>query len=445
MRGPIPTTFIRMIPELILQKRNGGELSADEIRAFIAGYTDGSVPDYQAAAMLMAVYFQGMTTDELVVWTQAMLASGEVMDFSEMSGRKVDKHSTGGVGDKVSLVLAPLVAAAGVRVPMISGRGLGHTGGTLDKLEAIPGMSTNLSTARFRELVDTLNVGLIGQTAEIAPADKLFYALRDVTATVECIPLIASSIMSKKLAEGIDGLVLDVKTGSGAFMRNYDDAKELAKTMVDIGAGAGTEVVALITDMGQPLGQMVGNGLEVIESCEVLKGRGPSDLREITIELGAHMLVLAREETEMPAARERLASVLDSGAAMERFEQVVAAQGGDPRALHDYTLLPTAPHRREIRAEGEGYITGFACADIGRAASVLGAGRATKESTIDPAVGIEVLIKRGDKVAPGDHVATIFHADERLADDAEARIRDAVQLGPEPPEAVPLVFEVIRQ
>lgn len=445
VRGPIPTLCTRMIPELILKKRNGGELSADQIRAFVAGYTEGSVPDYQAAAMLMAVYFRGMTTDELVVWTQAMLESGEVMDFSSMSGRKVDKHSTGGVGDKVSLILAPLVAAAGVRVPMISGRGLGHTGGTLDKLEAIPGMSTNLSTDRFRELVDTLNVGLIGQTAEIAPADKLFYALRDVTATVECIPLIASSIMSKKLAEGIDGLVLDVKTGSGAFMREYDDAKALAETMVDIGHGAGTEVVALITDMGQPLGQMVGNGLEVIESCEVLQGRGPSDLRDLAIELGAHMLILAREEDDLQAARDRLGSVLDSGAAMERFEQVVAAQGGDPRALYDYTLLPTAPHRREIRAEADGYIRGFACADIGRAASVLGAGRATKESTIDPAVGIEVLIQRGDQVSRGDHVATIFHTNDRLADNAEARLRDAVYVGPEPPDAVPLVFEVIRK
>jgi pyrimidine-nucleoside phosphorylase len=434
-----------MISELIVKKRSGGELSAEEINRFIDGYTSGRVPDYQAAAMLMAVFFRGLNTEELVAWTRAMLQSGEVLDFSDMSGRKVDKHSTGGIGDKVSLILAPLVAAAGVRVPMISGRGLGHTGGTLDKLESIPGMRTDLSVDRFRELVQTLNVGLIGQTAEIAPADKKFYALRDVTGTVECIPLIASSIMSKKLAEGIDGLVLDVKTGSGAFMSRYEDAKALAETMVDIGTADGKDVVALITDMGQPLGQMVGNALEVVESCEVLKGGGPNDLRELTIELGAHMLVLAHTETELAPARDRLASLLDSGAAMERFEAIVSAQGGDPNALHDYSLLPQAPYRREIKARGEGFISGFEGTEIGRAACLLGAGRATKESEIDPRVGMEILVKRGDRVSPGDHVATIFHANDDLADRAETRLRAATYLSPEPPESVPLVFEVISR
>ena len=434
-----------MIPELIAKKRDGGVLSGSEIRRFVDGYTDGSVPDYQAASMLMAVFFKGLNTEELVAWTQAMLESGEVLDFSDMSGRKVDKHSTGGVGDKVSLILAPLVAAAGVRVPMISGRGLGHTGGTLDKLESIPGMRTDLSVDRFRELVSTLNVGLIGQTAEIAPADKNFYALRDVTATVECIPLIASSIMSKKLAEGIDALVLDVKTGTGAFMSRYEDAKALAETMVDIGTAAGKDVRALITDMGQPLGEMVGNALEVVESCEVLKGRGPQDLRDLTVELGAHMLVLAHDETELAPARERLSALLDSGAAMERFEAVVEAQGGDPAALHDYSKLPQAPEQRRVFAEGDGYVTGFECTEIGRAAGLLGAGRATKESEIDPRVGLEVLVKRGDRVKPGDHVATIHYADEGLADVAEARLRAATHVGDEPPDAVPIVFEVIAR
>lgn len=432
-----------MIPELIQKKRDGYALSPEEIRTFIEGYTDGSVPDYQAAAMLMAVFFRGMSTEELVVWTDAMLRSGQVLDFSEMPGRKVDKHSTGGVGDKISLILAPLVAAAGVKVPMISGRGLGHTGGTLDKLESIPGFRTDLTVERFRELVSTLNVGLIGQTGEIAPADKKLYALRDVTSTVECIPLIASSIMSKKLAEGIDALVLDVKTGSGAFMAKYEDAKAVAQTMVDIGKAAGKDVVALITDMGQPLGEMVGNSLEVIESCDVLKGGGPADIRELTLELGAHMIVLGGVSPTMEAAREHLVEVLDSGKAMTRFEEIVEAQGGSIEALHDYSLLPTAPEQLVVSATSGGFVSEFACADIGRAAGLLGAGRATKEDDVDPRVGLQIHVSRGDLIAPGDPLATIYHADSAKADEAAERLRRAISLSPDAPAAVPLIFEVL--
>ncbi|MFT6399081.1 MAG: pyrimidine-nucleoside phosphorylase [Bradymonadia bacterium] len=432
-----------MIPELILKKRDGHTLSADEIRTFIGGYTDGSVPDYQAAAMLMAVFFRGMSTEELVVWTDAMLNSGQVLDFSDMPGRKVDKHSTGGVGDKISLILAPLVAAAGVKVPMISGRGLGHTGGTLDKLESIPGFRTDLTVERFRELVSTLNLGLIGQTGEIAPADKKLYALRDVTSTVECIPLIASSIMSKKLAEGIDALVLDVKTGSGAFMARYEDAKAVAQTMVNIGQAAGKDVVALITDMGQPLGEMVGNALEVIESCDVLKGGGPADIRELTLELGAHMVVLAEVAPTVEAARELLVDVLDSGRAMTRFEEIVDAQGGNVDSLHDYSLLPTAPERMLVKASRDGFVTDFACSDIGRAAGLLGAGRSTKEDDVDPRVGLQIHVSRGDRVAAGDPLVTIYHADVAKAQEAAKRLQRAISLGAEAPAKVPLIFEVL--
>ncbi len=432
-----------MIPELLLKKRDGHTLSTDEIRTFIDGYTAGSVPDYQAAAMLMAVFFRGMTTEELVVWTDSMLNSGEVLDFSEMPGRKVDKHSTGGVGDKISLILAPLVAAAGVKVPMISGRGLGHTGGTLDKLESIPGFRTDLTTDRFRELVSTLNVGLIGQTGEIAPADKKLYALRDVTSTVECIPLIASSIMSKKLAEGIDALVLDVKTGSGAFMAKYEDAKAVAQTMVNIGQAAGKDVVALITDMGQPLGEMVGNALEVIESCDVLKGGGPADIRELTLELGAHMVVMGEAAPTLDAARDLLVEVLDSGAAMKRFEEIVEAQGGNPAALHDYSLLPTAPEETVVTAPRDGFISEFACADIGRAAGLLGAGRATKEDDVDPRVGLQIHVVRGQEITAGEPLATVYHADQSKADQAAARLTKSIVIADAAPAEMPLIFEVL--
>ncbi len=432
-----------MITDILRTKRNGGALTPEQIHAFISGYTADTIPDYQAAALLMAIYFRGMSTPELLAWTNAMLHSGDVLDFSDMPGYKVDKHSTGGVGDKISLILAPLVAAAGAKVPMISGRGLGHTGGTLDKLEAIPGFRTDLTVTRFRELVATLNLGLIGQTGEIAPADKRLYALRDVTATVECIPLIASSIMSKKLAEGIDGLVLDVKTGSGAFMADPADARKLAETMVSIGQAAGKDVVALITDMNQPLGRMVGNALEVIESCDVLRGGGPADLRELTVALSAEMLVMAGTDATLAAARTRLEGLLDSGAAFERFEQIVEAQGGDPRSLTDYTLLPGAPERVDVVAERAGFVSEFACAEIGRAAVMLGAGRARKEDAVTPGVGLEVLVRTGDRVEAGQPLVAVLHDGRASVPAACTRIAAAITLADQAPSPTPLVLERI--
>lgn len=432
-----------MITDILRTKRNGGTLSAEQILAFIDGYTADRVPDYQASALLMAIYFQGMNTEELHAWTQAMLHSGDVLDFGDIDGYKVDKHSTGGVGDKISLILAPLVAEAGAKVPMISGRGLGHTGGTLDKLESIPGFRTDLSITRFRELVDTVGLGLIGQTGEIAPADKRLYALRDVTATVECIPLIASSIMSKKLAEGIDGLVLDVKTGTGAFMRELDQARTLAQTMVNIGTAAGKDVVALITDMNQPLGNMVGNALEVIESCDVLRGGGPEDVREITLALAAEMLVMAGTDPTLEAARTRCERLLDNGAAFERFARIVHEQGGDVDALTDYDKLPGAPKRTEVVAPADGFVSHFVCAELGQAAVMLGAGRVRKEDPVTPGVGLEVHVRQGDVVAMGQPLVTLHHDGRPSLEAAVRRIADAITLSDEIPDELPLVIERI--
>lgn len=430
-----------LVTDILATKRDGGVLSADQIRHFLRGYTDGSIPDYQAAALLMAIYHHGMNPQELAVWTDGMLHSGDVVDLSDVPGYKVDKHSTGGVGDKISLPLAPLVAAAGVPVPMISGRGLGHTGGTLDKLESIPGFNTQLDEAKFRDLVATLGCGLIGQTPRIAPADKKLYALRDVTATVSCIPLIASSILSKKLAEGINGLVLDIKTGSGAFLPNDEDARTLARTMIGIANAAGTDVTALLTDMGQPLGRMVGNALEVVESVEVLRGGGPADVRALTLELGVEMLMLADRALTRDAAWTRLEGLLDGGQALERFRQIVEAQGGDPRAIDDLSRLPTAKRLVPLYATEAGYVQAFANADIGRAALVLGAGRQRKEDAVDPAVGIAVEVKRGDLVKVGDLLATLHVHETTDVSQASAMFLAAIQLGEEAPAAVPLVRE----
>ena len=389
--------------------------------------------DYQAAALTMAIYLNGMADAELLSWTEAMLRSGEVLDLSDIKGVKVDKHSTGGVGDTISLMLAPLVAAAGVPVPMISGRGLGHTGGTLDKLESIPGFRTDLTVDPIpRAGRYTLGLGLIGQTGEIAPADKKLYALRDATSTVESIPLIASSIMSKKLAEGIDGLVLDVKVGSGAFMKDFDRARKLAETMLAIGKGAGKKVTALLTEMSQPLGRYVGNSLEVIEACETLRGEGPADMRELTLELGAEMLLLAGQETDLNSARTRLAGLLDDGSAFRRFEEIVEAQHGDPRALTDHSLLPTAQSTIEVFAARPGYVSGFTGVDVGRAAALLGAGRARKEDPVDPAVGVIVHRKIGDEVGPDIPLATFhYNGDENLKRATEILV-GSVQISDEP-------------
>jgi pyrimidine-nucleoside phosphorylase len=427
--------------ELIKAKRDGGVLPAADIRAFIDGYTKGDVTDYQMAAMCMAVFFRGLNAGELGAWTRAMLESGEVLDLSETKGVKVDKHSTGGVGDKVSLSLAPLAAACGVPVPMISGRGLGHTGGTLDKLESIPGFKVDLPVSDYRRLVRDVGACLIGQTATLAPADKKLYALRDVTATVDCIPLIASSIMSKKLAEGIDALVLDVKVGSGAFMKTLDDARTLATTMIGIGREMGKKVVALITDMEQPLGRTVGNALEVVEAVEMLRGRAPADYTEVTLALTAEMLVLGGRASSTEDARRQLAEVMRSGAAEKKLCEIVAAQGGDPAAIGDLARLPRARTTRPVLAPRDGVVTAIDSEAVGLAAMALGAGRAKASDVIDPAVGFVLEKKVGDAVRAGEPLVTMHVNDERAVADVERRVLAAYRLGAAAPAPRPLVLE----
>jgi pyrimidine-nucleoside phosphorylase len=417
--------------DVIQRKRDGHELTPEEIAYFVRGFTSGQIPDYQASALAMAVYFRGMGDAETVALTESMMRTGQVLDLSDLPGPKADKHSTGGVGDKTSLILAPLVAACGVYVPMISGRGLGHTGGTLDKLESISGFRVRLSLAEFREVLSKTGMALIGQTPEIAPADRKLYALRDVTATVESLPLIAASIMSKKMAEGIDALVLDVNTGDGAFMRSYQDAQALAQTMVTIGRSMGREVVALITDMDQPLGHAAGNALEVVECLETLKGRGPSDLESLSLELAAWMVLLAKKAPGIEEAREQVRDVLMSGAGLAKFKEVVTLQGGDAAACDDYTLLPRARETVDLRATEDGRIAALGCRAIGHAAMLLGAGRETAESAIDPAVGIVVHKKLGDRVIEGEPILTLHVNDTGRLEEVEARLRAAIRIAQE--------------
>jgi pyrimidine-nucleoside phosphorylase len=431
--------------DLIRKKRDGQQLSGDEIRGFIRGITDGTVPDYQASAWLMAVFLRGLDADELAALTDAMLRSGDVLDLRDLPGLKVDKHSTGGVGDKVSLHLAPAVAAAGVPVPMISGRGLGHTGGTLDKLEAIPGFRVDLEEARFRQVLSEAGLALIGQTARLAPADKQLYALRDVTATVESIPLISASIMSKKLAEGIDGLVLDVKVGSGAFMKTPDRARLLAETLVGIGRSAGKRVSAFLTNMDQPLGRWVGNAVEVMESIEVLEGRGPADLVELTLALGGEMVRLGGVVETYEEGRARIARTLEDGSALERFRRCVALQGGrlDECSRPGWIAMESIP----VPAPCTGRITSIDTEAIGLAGVALGAGRARKEDTIDPAAWIRIDRRLGDEVEAGAPLvhfsAPSSHA--RAGKDAIARrLQQAFVLDGDPPAERPLILEVIR-
>ena len=429
--------------DIIQKKRDGGALSPEEITFFVDGYTAGRVPDYQASALAMAVFFRGMTPEETLSLTRSMMRTGEVLDLSDLPGPRVDKHSTGGVGDKTSLVLAPLAAACGMYVPMISGRGLGHTGGTLDKLESIPGFRVGLSLDEFRSDLRRSGMAFIGQTPQIAPADRKLYALRDVTATVESRPLIAASIMSKKMAEGIDALVLDVKTGDGAFMKTFEDARDLARAMVDIGRGMGKRIAALITDMDQPLGHAVGNSLEVVECIETLKGRGPRDLEELSVELAAWMLHLPAGEP-LDAARGRIRKALASGAGLRKFREVVEQQGGDPAVCEDAGLLPRARKTVEIPSEARGHVTRIACEAIGHAAMVLGAGRETVDSAIDPAVGILLHKKVGDAVSAGDPLATLHVNDPGRLEDAVGVVRSAFHFGPQAPPSQPLIREVIR-
>jgi pyrimidine-nucleoside phosphorylase len=429
--------------DVIQRKRDGLALSREEIEFFIRGYTAGTIPDYQASAFTMAVFFRGMTPAETVALTEAMMRSGEVLDFSDLPGPKVDKHSTGGVGDKTSLILAPLAAACGVYVPMISGRGLGHTGGTLDKLESIPGFRVRLSLTEFRDVLRRSKMGLIGQTPEVAPADRKLYALRDVTSTVESRPLIAASIMSKKMAEGIDALVLDVKTGDGAFMKSFEDSKALAETMVEIGRGMGKKVAALITDMEQPLGRAVGNALEVVESIETLKGRGPKDLESLSIELAAWMLFLGGVTSHMDAARTRVRDALASGAGLRKFREIVELQGGDPHAIDDPQRLPCAREALPLRAERDGRVTRIACRAVGQAGMLLGAGRETVDSVIDPAVGLVLHKKIGDLVIQGEPLVTVHANDPTRLDEVKALLRDAIRVGAEAPARTALIHAVL--
>jgi pyrimidine-nucleoside phosphorylase len=407
--------------DVIRKKRDGGELSTSEIESLVNAYTSGEIPDYQVSAWLMAVVLRGMTRAETAALTDAMLHSGEVLDLSSPPARKVDKHSTGGVGDKTSLVLAPLAAAAGVVVPMISGRGLGHTGGTLDKLESIPGFNVNLSVAEFRRVLETCGCAMIGQTAEIAPADRKLYALRDVTGTVESPYLICASIMSKKLAEGIDGLVLDVKTGSGAFMKSDKDAAFLAEIMVETGERMGKQMVALITDMDQPLGRMIGNSLEVIEAVEILRGEGPEDLRQLCVELGAWMLLLGGISSTVAEGKNLSEKLIASGQALEKFRRMVELQGGDPRAIDDLKKLPQAQQTMTLTSPKAGYLASLQCEDVGIACVILGGGRERKEDSVDPAVGITLHKKVGDAVSANEPLATIYY-------NAESRAARARQL-----------------
>ena len=429
--------------ELIQRKRDGGRLSGEEIRALIAAYTVGELPDYQVAALLMAVFFRGLDAEELSAWTGAMLHSGEVLDLSDVPGVKVDKHSTGGVGDKISLPLAPLVAACGVPVPMISGRGLGHTGGTLDKLEAIPGFRVDLPPERFKRQVAELGCCLIGQTATIAPADKKLYALRDATATVESIPLISSSILSKKLAEGIDALVLDVKVGRGAFMKRREDARLLAETMAGIGASMGKRVVALLTAMDGPLGVTIGNALEVRESIEVLRGGGPADVVELTVRLGAEMLVLGKVARDLADGELRIRRAIADGTGLAKFRAIVGAQGGDVRTIDDPSLLPVAPELVEVVAPRDGFVAAIDSLELGHAAVALGAGRGRKEDEVDPAVGFELLRRIGDPVRAGEPLVLIHAPSDRPVDAIVDRVAGAYRLEDAPPPRAELVLERI--
>jgi pyrimidine-nucleoside phosphorylase len=425
--------------DLIAKKRDGGELEDDDIQRLVGAFTAFELADYQMSAWLMAVYLRGMTTRETVALTQAMLHSGQVLDLSSVPGAKVDKHSTGGVGDKVSICLAPLVAACGVRVPMVSGRGLGHTGGTLDKLEAIPGFRTDLPAPDFARITREVGTCMIGQTKEIAPADKRIYALRDVTATVESIPLIVASILSKKLAEGIDGLVLDVKVGRGAFMRDATRARELAETLVRVGTDAGKRVSAILTDMSAPLGKAVGNANETREAIRVLHGEGPPDLVECTMALGAEMLLVAGASESTEAARAELGSALGSGKALGVFERMVAAQGGDARVAQDPGRLLVAPGV-PVLATGSGYVAAIDALEIGLVGVALGAGRTRADQKVDPAVGLSIEKKPGAHVARGEPLAFLHVRQEGDAEAVRDRVLRAFRLSEEAPREAPLVL-----
>ncbi|OGV54288.1 MAG: pyrimidine-nucleoside phosphorylase [Lentisphaerae bacterium GWF2_52_8] len=430
--------------DIIMKKRNSGSLSREEISFMIKNYTSGVIPDYQMSALLMAIFIRGMNPSETAVLTDEMVKSGEVVDMSGIPGIKVDKHSTGGVGDKISLPLAPLVASCGAHVPMMSGRGLGHTGGTLDKLESIPGYRAVFPKEDFIRIVKSAGAAIVGQTGDLAPADKKLYALRDVTATVDSIPLIAASIMSKKIAAGPDALVLDVKTGNGAFMQKFEDALALAKTMVEIGINNKKDVMAMITDMNQPLGRLVGNSLEVIESIKVLRGEDIPDLRELVLAQGSYMLLMSKVAPSLAEARSLLERNITNGRGLEYFAKMIEAQGGNPDVTKDLSLLPVAGRKTEYRAGKAGYISEMLALEVGRAALALGAGREDKDSLIDNSVGFELVKKRGDAVSAGDVIAVIYYNDEAKLKNAAALLDGAVKITAEKPAPRPLIYNVIR-
>ncbi|MBD2869592.1 pyrimidine-nucleoside phosphorylase [Paenibacillus arenilitoris] len=430
--------------DLIQKKRDGGELTASELTYLIDGYSRGDIPDYQLSAWAMAVFFRGMTPRETAALTLAMANSGDQVDLGPISGIKVDKHSTGGVGDKTTLIVAPLVAAAGVPVAKMSGRGLGHTGGTIDKLESIEGFRTELSRERFMNQVNEIGLSVIGQSGNLAPADKKLYALRDVTATVESIPLIASSVMSKKIASGADAIVLDVKTGSGAFMKTLAQSEQLAKAMVDIGTEVGRKTAAVISDMDQPLGFAIGNALEVRESIETLKGNGPNDLTELCLTLGAHMVQLGGLASSVEEAKEMLRGKIENGEALAKFKAFVAAQGGDASIADDPSRLPQAPHTVEVKAEQSGYVSAIEAEQLGLAAMLLGAGRETKDAPIDYAVGVTLRMKVGDPVEAGATLA-VLHVREQgeAAREVAERVRAAYSFSASKPEERALLLSVV--
>ena len=441
---PAPAHAPRTV-DVIRKKRDGHELSREEIESLVRGVTDNSIPDYQVSAWLMAALIRGLSKAETAALTEAMLHSGEVLDFSALGVRTVDKHSTGGVGDKTSLALAPIVAAGGLAVPMISGRGLGHTGGTLDKLEAIPGFNVKMPVARFREVLAKIGCAMIGQTAEIAPADRKLYALRDVTGTVESPYLICASIMSKKLAEGIDGLVLDVKTGSGAFMKSEADAVFLAELMVDTGERMGKRMVALITDMDQPLGLKIGNALEVEEIVELLEGGGSQDLRDLTVELAGWMFYVGDRTKSVEEGKALTEELIRSGKALEKFYAMVEIQGGDVATVRDVKLLPKATHTMDVLAHADGFVTAIACEQVGTACVILGGGRERQEDAVDPAVGLVLHRKVGDRVKKGERLATIHYNSDTRGQRAKKLMEESYQIGAAAPAKRALVHRVIQK
>jgi len=429
--------------DLIHRKRDGEELASEEIQYLVDGYTRGEIPDYQMSAFLMAVFFSGMSDREVSAMTELMMNSGSMVDLSAIPGIKVDKHSTGGVGDKTSLIAAPIAASAGVVVPMISGRALGHTGGTLDKLESIPGFRTDLTIEEFQGLLAEHGLAFIGQTAEVAPADGKLYSLRDATATVESIPLIATSIMSKKLAVGLDALVLDVKVGSGAFVKKQVEARRLAQMMVGIGRRLDKRVQALITDMSQPLGYAIGNALEVMEVSQTLQNAGPTDLTRISLELAARMIFLAKVTKTLDEARELSQSKLLDGSGYRKLKDVIAAQGGNPQVLDRFELLPNATGAQEITTSRGGYVSAIDAELIGQASAMIGAGRCTKEDTVDPAVGVILEVKVGQKIDSGSILCRIYYTSEEHLEAAAGLVEDAFKISQQPVEERDLILEVV--